>query len=385
MEKFYYLDNAATTKVFDDVYDLMRKNNDELFFNPSASYSKALSAKKVLNDARKQISNLLKASAGKFYFTSSATESNNTVFNGVHLRTGDEVLISAGEHPSVYVSAHALEKKGIVVKDIPLNENGIIDINSLRGLLNNKVKLVSVIHVSNETGAVNDIKSIVKIVKEFNSKILVHSDGVQAFGKIKVNLQDLGVDLYTISAHKIYAPRGIAGLFVKSGTVIDAFIVGGGQEENFRSSTENVAGAIALAYSANKVCLELEENFNKVQKLKYEFIEKLRASNISEYLKINSTDENSPYILSISFSKIKGEVLMYALEQDGIYISTGSACSSKKAGNRILEAMGVSNDDVIGSVRISFSPYLDYDLEYIVNAFEKNVLRFEKNVNVNKK
>lgn len=384
MENFYYLDNAATTKVFEEVFDLMKQNNDELFYNPSASYSKALSAKKVLNDARKQISNLLKATAGKFYFTSSATESNNTVFEGVHLRVGDEVLISKGEHPSVYNAAHRLEKKGIIVKDIDLTENGLVDENHLSSLLSDKVKLVSIIHVSNETGAINDIKRLVKLVKAFNSKIIFHSDGVQAFGKIKVNLQDLGVDLYTVSAHKIYAPRGIAGLYVKTGVVIDSFIVGGGQEDNFRSSTENVAGAIAFAYSVSKVVSEIDKNFDKVLSLKNEFLNKLKNSSINEFLKINSNETNSPYILSISFSKIKGEVLMYALEQDKIYISTGSACSSKKAGNRILEAMGVSQDDVVGSVRVSFSPYFEYDLDYIVESFEKNVLRFEKNVNIKK-
>lgn len=384
MEKLYYLDNAATTKVFEEVYDLMKENNDELFFNPSASYSKALSAKKVLNDARKQLSNLIKASNGKFYFTSSATESNNTVFEGVHLRSGDEVLVSKGEHPSVYNAAHRLEKQGIIVKDIDLTDAGLVDENHLNELLTDKVKLVSIIHVSNETGAVNDIKKLVQIVKKFNSKIIFHSDGVQAFGKIKVNVQDLGVDLYTVSAHKIYAPRGIAGLYVKTAVVIDPFIVGGGQEENFRSSTENVAGAISFAYSANKVVSEIDKNFEEVKDLKNEFLNKLKDSKVGEYLKINSTDSNSPYILSISFSKIKGEVLMYALEQDKIYISTGSACSSKKAGNRTLEAMGVSADDVVGSVRISFSPYFDYDIDYIVSCFEKNVLRFEKNVNVKK-
>lgn len=384
MEKFYYLDNAATTKVFAETYDLMKKNNDELFFNPSASYSKALESKRVLNDARKKLAELLKANGGKLYFTSSATESNNTVFEGVHLRSGDEVLVSLGEHPSVYNSAHRLERKGIIVKDVPLEKNGKVNVEKLKEMLTDKVKLVSIIHISNETGAINDIKTIVKLVKSYNSKILVHSDGVQAFGKIRVNLQDLGVDFYTISSHKIYAPRGIAGLYVKNGAIIDPFIVGGGQEDGFRSSTENVAGALAFAYSAGKVVADLDENFSKMKTLKTEFINKLMNSKIGEFMKINSADDNSPYILSVSFSKIKGEVLMYSLEQDGIYISTGSACSSKKAGNRTLDAMGVLPDDVIGSVRISFSPYEDYDLDYIVSSIEKNVLRFEKNVNVKK-
>ena len=384
MDKLYYLDNAATTKVFAEVFDLMKTNNEESFFNPSASYSKALDSKKILNNAKKQIVSALHGAGGKLYFTSSATESNNTVFNGVHLRAGDEVLISKGEHPSVYNSAHALEKKGIVVKDIPLNKNGVVDKNKFELLLNQNVKIVSIIHVSNETGAINDIKDLVSSVKKYNSKILFHSDGVQAFGKIKVNLQDLGVDLYTISAHKIYAPRGIAGLWVKQGVVIDPLLFGGGQEDGFRSSTENVGGAIAFAYAVKKVTDEIELNYQKVLDLKKQLVEKFKQSQIVKYIKFNSCDSNSPYVLSVSFSGIKGEVLMHALERDGVLISTGSACSSKKAGNRTLEAMEISNSDVIGSVRISFSPYLEYDFDYIVQAFEKNVLRFEKNVNVKK-
>lgn len=381
MEKFYYLDNAATTKVFDEEFDLMKKNNDEAFFNPSASYSTTL---KLLNEARYQITDILRGGAGKLYFTSSATESNNTVFQGVHLRAGDVVLISKGEHPSVYNSAHKLESKGVVVLDVNLKSDGTVDECHLKSLLSDKVKLVSIIHVSNETGAINDIKGLVSIVKNYNSNILFHSDGVQAFGKIKVNLQSLGVDMYTISSHKIYAPRGIASLWIKNDVVVDPLLYGGGQEEGFRSSTENVAAALAFAYAASKVAKDLKQNNERVLDLKNHFVKKLKESEISKYLKFNSTDDCVPYILSISVSGIKGEVLVRGLEQDKIYISTGSACSSKKAGNRILESMGVSDSDVVGSVRVSFSPYFEYDLDYVVESFVKNILRFEKNVNVKK-
>ncbi len=373
MDKIYYLDNAATTKVFDDAFDLMKKNNEQLFYNPSAAYSKALESKRVLNESRKQILSVMKGSAGKLYFTSSATESNNTVFEGVHIRAGDVVLISKGEHPSVYNAAHRLEKRGIVVKDIPLNEFGKVDEESFVGLLSEKVKLVSVIHVSNETGAINDIKKLVQITKKFNKNIVFHSDGVQAFMKIKVNLQDLGVDLYTISAHKVYAPRGIACLWVKQGVVVDSLLVGGGQEDGFRSSTENVAGALAFAFSVSKLSADFENNYLKVLDLKKQFLERLNNSEISSFMKCNSFEENSPYIISLSFSKIKGEVLMHSLEIDGVVVSTGSACSSKKAGNRILEAMGICESDIVGSLRISFSPYMEYDLDYIVSCLEKNV------------
>lgn len=381
MEKIYYLDNASTTKVFDVVFDIIKSENEVGFYNPSASYKQSILVKKKLDEARANITQFLGGSGGKLYFTSSATESNNTVFSGVHLRSGQVVLISAGEHPSVYSAAHKLEKNGIRVVDIPLDRDGRVDREKFASLLQQEnVALVSVIHVSNETGVVNDIKGLVKLAKQINPKIIFHSDGVQAFGKIKFSLKDLGVDLYTVSAHKLYAPRGIAGLWVKSGVLIDPLLVGGGQESGFRSSTENVAGALAFN-GASKIALDdFDRNYEAVKSLKDELIEKLMKSKINEKLKINSQGECSPYILSLSFAGIKGEVLMYALETDGILISTGSACSSKKAGNRVLEAMGLNQTEVVGSIRISFSPYCDYDIDYIVSCLEKNILRLYANV-----
>lgn len=380
MEKSYYLDNAATTKVFDEEFEIMKNLNSDNFYNPSASYRPAIKTKKILDEAREKISKLLGASSGTLYFTSSATEANNTVFEGVHLRAGQVVLISAAEHPSVYESAYRLEKKGVVVKEIPLKKSGVVDEVELGKLLSEKVALVSVIHVSNETGVINDIKKLCKIVKDFNPKILFHSDGVQAFGKIEVNVGSLGVDLYTTSAHKIYAPRGIASLFVKKGTVIDPLLVGGGQEKGFRSSTENVAGAAAFAFAAEKVAHELKINYEVVSGYKNKLVKLLSESRIANNFKCNSDENASPYVLSISFAGIKGEVLMNALEGYNIFVSTGSACSSKKAGNRVLSAMGNSDLEVIGSIRISFSPYLEYDLEYISNCIETLVLKFLNNV-----
>ncbi len=384
MEKLYYLDNAATTKVFDEEFDLMKQNNELAFYNPSASYSYAINSKKNLDEARKVIVSALRGNNGKLLFTSSATESNNMVFEGLHLRKGQVVLVSKGEHPAVYNAAHRLEKKGIIVKDVPLTDEGVVDFDEYKNLVTKDVALISVIHVSNETGAINDVKKLCAYAKMINSSVVFHSDGVQAFGKIKVNLIDLGVDLYSISAHKIYAPRGVAGLWIKKGVVLDALLVGGGQEEGLRSSTENVAGALAFAFSVNKVVSELEQNYKVVLEYKNKFLNKIKNSDISNYLTVNSTENSSPYVVSLTFKDIKGEVLMYALEADGILISTGSACSSKKAGNRTLEAMGKSQSDIIGSVRVSFSPYMEYDFDYIAEKFIKNVLRFESNNNVNK-
>lgn len=376
MEKFYYLDNAATTKMFDEEFDIIKENNIN-FYNPSASYKPAIAVRKIYETAREEIKSLLRGNRGRLIFTSSATESNNTVFEGLHLKKGDEVLISKAEHPAVYNSAHRLEKKGIIVKDIPLDISGRVKFDEFVKLMNEKVVLISIMHVSNDTGAINDIKKLCAYSKSVNKNVIFHSDGVQAFGKIKVNLNDLGVDLYSISAHKIYAPRGIAGLWIKSGVVIEPLLVGGGQEDGFRSSTENVCGALAFAFASKKAINELKDNFEKMQKIRDDLLKNLLNSQISTFLTLNSSNEfSSPYILSLSFKGLKGEVLMNSLVDDNILISTGSACSSRHAGNRTLEAMGKTNEQIVGSVRISFSPYEDYDIEYIANAIIKNVLRF---------
>ncbi len=379
MDRIYYLDNAATTKVFEDEFDIMKLQNKIGFYNPSAANRFSLEVKKAFNKARLNITKALGGDNGKLIFTSSATESNNSVFSGLHLRKGQEVLISIGEHPAVYAAAHRLENKGIIVKDIPLNSNGECDFEEFKKMMNPNVSLVSIMHISNETGAVNNIKEFCSYAKQVNPKVIFHSDGVQAFCKIKVNLKELGVDLYTISAHKVYAPRGIAGLWIKKGVIIEPFLVGGGQEEGYRSSTENVAGAIAFDYAVSKLKTDFEDNYALVSKLNNKLIEALSNSEIAYCFKVNSLGNNSPYILSVSFDKIKGEVLMNMLESFNVIISTGSACSAKKAGNRILESMGLSTSQVVGSVRISFSPYEEYDVDYVVSSIIECVKKLQSN------
>ncbi len=379
MEKMFYLDNAATTKMFAEEIDII-KDCAEDFYNPSAAYRPAANVRKKYENARSEIRDLLKGGHGKLYFTSSATESNNTVFAGVHLKTGDEVLISAAEHPAVFNAAYRLGKKGVIVKEIPLKKNGQVDFVAFKDLMNEKVSLISVMHVSNDMGAINDIKKLCEYAKSVSKNVIFHSDGVQAFGKIRVNLADLGVDLYSISAHKIYAPRGIAALWVKAGTLIDPLLVGGGQEDGFRSSTENVAGALVFAYAAKQVVFNQKINFEKIQNFKLKMLNLLKNSDIFTFLSLNSDDDCSPYIVSVSFKNIKGEVLMNALAEHGILISTGSACSSKHAGNRTLKAMGKSDTEIVGSVRISFSPYEDYDFDFIASKIIECVMRLEKNV-----
>ena len=235
-----YFDNASTTKISTNSLNSLVKASEN-YYNPSALYEPSSEVKKQIEDARAFVLTKLKAKSGStFIFTGSATESNNSVLASHITRKDKKYLISAGEHSSVYECAKHYLQEGYNVKFIPLNKNGSVNEQALYDELSEDVVFVSVIHVSNETGAINDIKQITNRIKEFNKNIIVHSDGVQAIGKLDVNLKELGVDYYTISAHKIHGPKGIGGLYIASPNKFKPFILGGGQEFGLRSGTENV-------------------------------------------------------------------------------------------------------------------------------------------------
>ena len=345
-----YLDNAATTKISKEALQAYNKFAEELFFNPSAIYRAGVNVKTNIDNARNTIKTALGTNNGNIIFTSSATEANNLAILGSVRNNFKKVILSSADHPSTYNVGLELQKRGIQVDFCPLQQNGEIDYNILEQMLDENVNLISVIHVSNETGAINDIKKINEIKKVKCPKAIFHVDGVQAFSKIKINLDYFGVDLYTISAHKVEGPKGVAALFVRNQIVIKPIVFGGGQENNLRSGTENVPAIMGFE-AAVKNFGNLLEHFKYVQNLKNKFIENLTDIPC----KVNSASNNSPYILSLSFKGVKGETLVHMLEQHNIFISTGSACSSKKEGNRVLEQMKVSHDEIVGSVRISFS------------------------------
>jgi len=380
MENIIYLDNAATTKCLPNVRDIVEKYSNDFFYNPSSVYMGAVQVRKDLENARKELLNLLGASNHKLLFLSGATEANNLIFNSLNLRAGDKILVSVGEHPSVYNRAIKERERGIVVDFINLNSDGTVDIDDLKSKLDEKVKLVSCMYVSNETGAVNDIKKICKIVKSYNSNICFACDGVQSFGKINVNLDMLGVDYFVLSAHKIHGPKGIGALVYNKQRKIVPLLYGGGQEENLRSGTENVAGIMGLHAAAKHAIDNLKNNFDRVSNLKQNFKIKIIDANIGAI--INADNEtSSPYILSISIPNIRGEVLLHMLEGYGIYISTGSACSSKHSDNRILEAMGRNKTEVMGSIRISFNAIDKYDIDYIASKIIDTIKELKGKIN----
>ncbi|MFA6859834.1 MAG: cysteine desulfurase family protein [Clostridia bacterium] len=350
MNKFIYLDNAATTKVDEKAIEAISTFSREHFFNPSATGAKSIVVKNKIEETRLKIATLINANNKKcIIFTSGATESNNHAIFSSCRRKGDYIF-SIGEHPSVYNTAKELEKNGASVKFCKLQTNGEIDYENLKSLVSNETIFISTIIVNNETGAISDLKKIAEIKNENCPKAIWHVDAVQAFGKIVFDVQSLGCDLMTFSSHKIHGPKGLGILYAKNPEKLNKFIFGGAQENNLRAGTEN-ASAIAGLCEVVKTKSEIQKFYEYVSSLKTEFLKIIK-----EKLGIDENVPNgSPYICSLSIPNVTGETLQRQLDSEQIIIGTGSACSSKKNGNRILEAMGFNKQKVLSSIRVSFS------------------------------
>ena len=346
-----FLDNAGTTKMFEECVEVHKKFSCEEFFNPSALSNESLSCAKLIVDAEKYILKRLDASEGNVIFTGCATESNNLAIKG-SLRSGKyEYVFSAGEHPSVYNVAKKLEMDGCVVHIVPLGQDGKVDLKKLEHVLNQNTRLLSIMHVSNETGAINDLEEISKLKQKLCPRAIFHVDGVQGFMKIPFSMRKTAIDLYSFSGHKIHGPKGIAGLYVKNKNALKQIFEGGGQQFGLRSGTENASGIMQLKKAIE--LLDEKKNFEHVSSLK-----KLFNENLSKFDGIKILNfEGSPYIESVIFSGVKGETMLHALDGEGVVVGLGSACSSKKAGNRILEELKISHEDIVSSVRISFNAF----------------------------
>ena len=366
-----YLDNSATTKTRDEVADLVCDYSKKNFFNPSSVYSPAIAVKRDILDCKKRLLKLLNASQqDNIVFTASATEANNLALLGAS-RKNKKILISSGEHPSVFETAKNLQNLGYMVDFITLDASGAVSISDLESKLDDSVGLVSIIHVSNETGAINDLKKIGKIIKTKSPSCLFHSDGVQAFGKIEEKLLDWGVDLYTMSSHKIHGPKGVAGLYVKSTVNLKPIIFGGGQEGGLRSGTENPAGIMGFTLASELMYENFLAKRKHIAELKAQFLDLLSKTKLDYIVNGNNTLDN---IVSVSFLGIKGEVLLHSLEKYEIYVSTGSACSSKTVGNRVLSNLGLSKKQMEGNIRISFSEFNTLDeVNKLVDALKSEI------------
>lgn len=365
-----FLDNASTTRVDKEVLDTYNKYCLEKFYNPSAPYRASLDVRNEIARAEKNIiESLCGDEKAKIIFTGSATESNNMAILKNLNKRYKTVLMSIGEHSSIKNLENEIIMLGYNVEFVKLDEHGRVDIDDFKSKMSIDVGVVAIMHVSNETGAINDIEKLVKISKQINPNCHFHCDGVQALCKIDVNLKKLGIDSYTFSGHKIFAPKGIAGLYVKD--KIKPFIIGGGQQNNLRGGTENVPGIMALEVAIKKGLLQ--KSFDYVQVLNNKAREILSTN---KDIKINSDENCSPYILSISCLNVNGATLVNMLDDKGICVGTGSACSSKKAGNETLLSMGLKTNEILGGLRLSFSK--DNTMEEVQEACNEIILAYNK-------
>lgn len=352
-----FLDNASTTCLCEAAKSEIEKSHN-LFFNASAVYGPSVDVKKQIQSAKEKICNALGTTFNNnLIMTASATEANNLAIFGSLRKTTDQFVFGAGEHPSVYNCALELKARGFNVVFAPLTKTGEVDLTLLSKILEKPTAFVSIMCVSNETGAINDIAKISRLVKLRNPKTIFHTDAVQAFGKIPTNVLNFGVDLLTISAHKIGGPKGIGALYVKDIKKLKPIIFGGGQEFGIRSGTENTPYILAFGKIAEN--LKIDENYKKVDVLR-NFVQEFFEN--KQDVVVNSSKHASPYVVSLSFKGVRGETLVHVVEQKQIYVGTGSACSSKKGAlNRTLEEIGKTRQENEGAIRLSFSAQTTLD------------------------
>ncbi|NCB48738.1 MAG: cysteine desulfurase [Clostridia bacterium] len=375
-----YLDNAATTKPFDEVLKTFNEVNTTNFFNPSSSYSSAFNLYKKISEARKMFIKFLHGDEenDNIIFTCGATESNNLAIFGSATNKNMTYLFSSGEHPSVYNCAKELLQRGFDVKFIPLQKNGQIDYEELEKLMTEKVCFVSTMFVSNEMGAVNDLARIRKIIDNKNKNAIFHVDAVQGFGKLALNLKKFGVNLCSISAHKIGGLKGVGALYISSNTNIKNVVFGGNQEFTLRSGTVNAGGILSFLKATEIAFENKDKNYENALKLKNILVENLKKIEKRKIIVV-SDDFCSPYVVSLIFENSRGENILRFLDTKGICVSTGSACSSNKVGNRILESMKYSKQQIMGALRVSFGfENSERDIEILV----KNIIECLKLLNI---
>ena len=362
-----YLDNSATTELLPEVVAEVKYVIENVYGNPSSLHSIGLDAERIVRSSRETIAKSLGVETGEVYFTSGATESDNTaIFGSVYAnsRRGNHIITSKIEHPAVLNCFKKLEQEGFTVTYLDVDNNGIIDIDQLKNVITDKTIFISIMAVNNEIGSIEPIREIAKLKREYN--FILHTDAVQAYTKIPYNLYNVA-DLISISGHKVHALKGIGALIVKKGVKISPFILGGGQEGGFRSGTENVPGIASFAKAVSSDDeVEKIRNFREILK---EGISELKNIKINGYNEGNS----APHILSVSFEGLRGEVLMHMLEEKGIFVSTGSACHSNRFGeSHVLSAIGLNKNEIGSTIRFSLGKLnTEEEIRYCIEVLKE--------------
>ena len=353
-----YFDNSASTKVSEKAIEIMLKTMRDDYANTSGKHIKGVEAESYVKDAADIIAKTLKVKKGEIIFTSGGTESNNMALIGGAMsrkRYGKHIIISGIEHPAVYRPAEFLTEQGFELSVLPVNSEGQVDLELLKSTIRDDTVLVSVMYVNNEIGAIEPVEEISKIVKAKNKDILFHVDAIQAYTKLRINPKSQGIDMLSASGHKFHGPKGVGFLYIDSNVKINPIIFGGGHQRGMRSGTLNTTGIAGMGVAAKEAYDNFDERINKISDLKYYLMDELEKTE-GAILNTGRGENFAPQVISVSFEDIRAEVLLHALEDRGIYVSSGSACSSNHPGiSGTLKAIGVRDNLLDATIRISLS------------------------------
>ena len=372
-----YLDNSATTRCYGEVKDIVVKTMLEDYGNPSAMHTKGVQAEQYVKDAASKLARILKVTEKEILFTSGGTESNNLALIGgamANKRAGNHIITTAVEHAAVARPVEFLKEQGFDVTILPVDEQGVVKLDALEAALREDTILVSTMYVNNEVGSVMPVEKIAALVHEKSPKALYHVDAIQAFGKFRIYPKKAGIDLLSVSGHKIHGPKGVGFLYISSKAKVQPMILGGGQQNGMRSGTDNVPGIAGLGVAAEKIYTDLDKKVEHLYQLKERMAKGLEE--LGDVI-INGMPlrQGAPQILSVSFMGIRSEVLLHTLEEKGIYISAGSACSShKRKASATLTAMGMPASQIECTVRISFSEENTFEeIDYCLDILKEIV------------
>ena len=373
--KEIYLDNSATTKCLDEVIEEMAKLYSRDYGNPSSMHMKGVVAENHLKDAKEIIAKNLMVNQKEIYFTSGGTESDNTALIGAAIanrRNGKHIITTKIEHPAILRTVEYLATQGFEISYLGVNEHGVISLEELRNTIREDTILVSIMHTNNEIGSVQPIAEAGALIKSIRSNILFHVDAVQGYGKFRILPKRMGIDMMSVSGHKIHGPKGVGILYIAEKTKIQPYILGGGQQSGMRSGTENVPGIVGMAIAIKTLYNHLQEDTERLYEIRDYFIS--RVLQIPD-VKLNGPRgrEGAPHIVSISVRGIRSEVLLHALEDRGIYVSAGSACASHKHSvSDTLSAIGLPKDLLESTLRFSFSVFTTKEeLEETIKALQE--------------
>lgn len=377
-----YLDNSATTRCSDKAAERMMKLLLEDYGNPSSLHMKGVIAEKYINEAKKQIAKTLKAQEKEIVFTSGGTESNNLAIIGsamANRRAGMHVITSSIEHASVSNPMAYLEEQGFEVTYLPVDSKGVISMEALKNAIREDTILVSLMQVNNEIGAIQPIEEAGKIIKAANPDIIFHVDAIQAYGKMRIVPKKLNIDLLSVSGHKIHGPKGSGFLYIKDKTKIRPVIFGGGQQKGMRSGTENVPAIAGLGLAAEEIYTDFEEKIDRMYALREYFIEQVTQI---EGVSVNGQSQraSAPHVVSVSICGVRAEVMLHTLEDRGIYVSAGSACSSNKPSvSHTLKSIGLAPELLDSTIRFSFSVHTTMEeLDYALKVMREVIPMLQK-------